>query len=84
MNIAREFKLHENLTMDLRGEFFNIFNHGGVGIQTTSITPSVPNATLISGVNVDAFSNNGTNIFDNPAPNITGHRHIRLVVKFSF
>lgn len=84
MNIARQFKIHENLNMELRGEFFNIFNHGGVGIQPTAITPSVPNSNLITGILTDAYSNNGTNTFDNAAPVVTGHRHIRLVVKFAF
>jgi len=75
MNIARQFKVYEKLLLDVRGEFFNIFNHGEAGIS---------NSTLISGINTDAYSNNGTNVFDNPAPNISGHRHIRIVVKFSF
>ena len=75
MNIARNFKLHENLTMDLRGEFFNIFNHGEAGIENT---------TLISGINTDAYSNNGTNTFVDPYPTVSGHRHIRIVVTFAF
>jgi len=75
MNIARQFKLHEKLTMDIRGEFFNIFNHGEAGI---------PNSSLISGINTDAYSNNGTNIFDNAAPTVSGHRHIRTVLTISF
>jgi hypothetical protein len=84
MNIAREFKLYENLTMQFRGELFNVFNHGGVAIQPESISPSVMNSNLITGINTDAFSNNGTNTFDDPASNIVGHRHIRVLVKFSF
>jgi len=75
MNIAREFKLHENLSMDFRGEFFNILNHGEAGVENT---------TLISGIVSDQFSDNGTNNFYNPAPTVTGHRHIRAVLTFSF
>ncbi|MGO8932129.1 MAG: carboxypeptidase regulatory-like domain-containing protein [Terracidiphilus sp.] len=84
MNVAREFKLYENVTMQLRGELFNIFNHGGVAIQPTTIGPSVLNTSLISGIVTDAYSNNGTNTFDDPASDIVGHRHVRIVVKFSF
>ncbi len=84
MNFAREFKLHENLTMQFRGELFNIFNHGGVAIQPVTISPSVLNTTLTTGVVNDAYSTNGTNTFDDPASDIVGHRHIRLLVKFSF
>ena len=38
---------------------------------------------LITGINTDAYSNNGTNLFDNPDPPATGHRHIRIVVTIS-
>jgi hypothetical protein len=75
MNIARAFKLHENASLALRGEFFNIFNHGEAGI---------PNDTLISGINTDAYSNNGTNIFNDQDPTVSGHRHIRIVITISF
>jgi hypothetical protein len=81
MNIARQFKLYENLTMDLRSEFFNIFNHGEAGSSNSN---TFENATLTTGAVTDAYYNGGTNVFDNPAPNIAGHRHIRIVVKFSF
>jgi hypothetical protein len=75
MNIARDFKLYENATLSMRGEFFNIFNHGEAGI---------PNDTLISGINTDAYSKNGTNLFNDQDPTVTGHRHIRLVLTISF
>jgi len=75
MNIARDFKLYENATLSMRGEFFNIFNHGEAGI---------PNDTLISGINTDAYSNNGTNLFNDQDPTVSGHRHIRLVFTISF
>ena len=75
MNIAREFSLYKQVKMSLRGEFFNIFNHGEAGVENT---------TLITGINTDAWSNNGTNTFYDPAPTVGGHRHIRIMVKFSF
>jgi hypothetical protein len=75
MNIAREFKLHESMSFALRGEFFNMFNHGEAGTENT---------TLITGINTDQFSNNGTNTFADAAPTVSGHRHVRIVAVFSF
>ena len=75
MNIQRSFKLHEKVTLDFRGEMFNIFNHG---------EPGVENATLISGIPTDAYSSSGTNTFHDPAPTVTGHRHARIFIKISF
>ena len=78
MNIAREFKLRESMSFALRGEFFNMFNHGEAGIENTTLTGSA------GGINTDQFSNNGTNTFDDPAPTVSGHRHVRIVAMFSF
>jgi hypothetical protein len=75
MNIQRSFKLHENITLDFRGELFNAFNHGNFGIENT---------TLTSGINTDAFTNNGTNTFADKYPTVTGHRHARIFIKISF
>jgi hypothetical protein len=81
MNISRQFKVYENVTLDLRGEFFNIFNHGNANAENEGGTM---NTTLISGINTDQWSNYGTNTFNDPAPTEYGHRHVRLVLKFSF
>lgn len=78
MNIARQFKLHDKFSFALRGEFFNIFNHGEAGVENTTLTGSS------GGINTDAFSNNGTNTFADPAPTVSGHRHVRIVAVFSF
>jgi hypothetical protein len=75
MDVARQFKIHDNITFALRGEFFNIFNHGEAGVENTS---------LITGIVSDQFFSNGTNNFANPAPTVSGHRHVRVVASFSF
>ena len=75
MSIMRSFKIRERATIDFRGEFFNIFNHGNAGIEQ---------ATLISGILTDAFSNNGTNSFLESAPTVAGYRHARIYIKVSF
>jgi hypothetical protein len=78
MNIQRSFKLHENVTLDFRGELLNAFNHGNVDVNSM-------NTTLITGVPTDAFTgDNGTNVFNDSAPAIAGHRHARLFVRIQF
>ena len=34
MNIQRSFKLHENVSLDFRGELLNVFNHGNVDVNS--------------------------------------------------
>lgn len=75
MNISRTIPLHEGFNLDLKGEFFNIFNHGEGAVENT---------TLATGIVSDQFENNGVNNFANLAPTVTGHRHVRIFVKFSF
>ena len=77
MNIQRSFKLHENVSLDFRGELLNVFNHGNVDVNSM-------NSTLISGIPTDSFNDNGTNVFDDPAPAIAGHRHARIFVRIQF
>jgi len=75
MNIQRSFKLHENLTLDFRGELFNIFNHGNAGIEPT---------TLITGILTDTFSNNGNDTFAVADPTVAGYRHVRFFLRLAF
>lgn len=78
LNIQRSFKLHEKVTLDFRGELFNAFNHGNVDVNSM-------NTTLISGIPTDAFTgDNGSNVFDDAAPAIAGHRHARLFIRIQF
>jgi hypothetical protein len=39
---------------------------------------------LITGINADAWSNKGTNIFNDQDAIVAGHRHIRIVIRISF
>jgi hypothetical protein len=75
MNIQRSFTIWRESSLDIRGEFFNIFNHGNAGIENT---------TLISGVLTDAYSNSGNNIFSNPAPTVNGNRSARIFLRIAF
>ncbi len=79
MNVQRSFPIHEKLTMDFRGELFNVFNHGEV--DTNGF---LENTTLISGVTTDAYNSIATNTFASPFPAINGHRHARLYIRFQF
>lgn len=78
MNIQRSFKIYRESSLDIRGEFFNIFNHGN-GNQAF-----FENTVLISGVLTDAYSNNGNNIFANPTPTVDGHRSARIFIRIAF
>ncbi|MGA2535565.1 MAG: carboxypeptidase-like regulatory domain-containing protein [Terracidiphilus sp.] len=75
MNISRTIPLHDRFNLDVKGEFFNIFNHGEGAVENT---------TLGTGIVTDQFENNGVNNFANLAPTVTGHRHVRIFIKFSF
>ncbi len=75
MNIQRSFKFTERFSFDVRGEFFNIFNHGNAGIE---------GATLITGILNDAYGSYGTNTFANPVPTVGGARHARIFLRFTF
>ncbi|WP_348263567.1 carboxypeptidase regulatory-like domain-containing protein [Telmatobacter sp. DSM 110680] len=80
MNVQRSFKIHEKLTMDFRGELFNVFNHGQVDTNGY-----LENSTLISGIPTDAYTgDNGTNTFESADPVVNGHRHARLFIRFQF
>ncbi len=79
MNVQRSFKLHERLSLDFRGELFNVFNHGQV--DTNGF---LENTTLSTGINTDAYNNNGTNTFASPYPEVNGHRHARLFFRITF
>jgi hypothetical protein len=78
-NVQRSFKLTERMQIDFRGELFNVFNHGQVNTNGF-----IENTTLGTGINTDAFNDNGTNIFGDPAPATNGHRHARLFVRVTF
>jgi hypothetical protein len=80
MNIQRSFKATERVTIDFRGELFNIFNHGQVDTNGY-----LENTTLITGIPTDAYTgDNGTNTFASPFPEVNGHRHARLFLRVSF
>ena len=85
MNIQRSFKIWENLTLDFRGELFNVFNHGGLGVTNlvggSGLVPSVENTTLITGIPYTGF---GTVTFADPQFVTAGHRHARMFIRLTF
>ncbi len=80
MSIQRSFPIGEKVSLDFRGEFFNIFNHGNASDSSFGIG----NSTLTSGVTTDAFSDFGANTFYNFTPTVGGYRHARMYMKISF
>jgi hypothetical protein len=82
MNIQRSFKVWHESTLDIRGEFFNIFNHGYA--NNTEGNAGFENSSLITGVLTDSFSNSGSNVFANPTPTVDGHRNARIFIRIAF
>jgi hypothetical protein len=37
----------------------------------------------ITGINTDTYSNNGTNLFNDPDPPMTSRRYVRIVIRIS-
>jgi Carboxypeptidase regulatory-like domain len=68
----KSFKTWKEQSLDFRAEMFNVFNHGNTG---------VPNLNLMTGVPVPGA---GTVTFGNNALTVTGHRSIRIFVKYVF
>ncbi len=83
MSIQRSFPLWEKVSLDFRGEFFNIFNHGNASDAGVAVD-GIGNSTLTSGVTTDAFSNSGANTFYNFTNTVGGYRHARIYLKLSF
>jgi hypothetical protein len=84
VNVQRSFQIREHLSLDFRGELFNVFNHGQVDTGNSVVGTTLENTTLISGINTDAFNNNGTNVFASPYPATNGHRHARMFFRITF
>jgi hypothetical protein len=82
MNIQRSFKIWRESTLDIRGSFFNIFNHAYA--NNTSGNAPFENADLITGILTDAYSNNGNNTFADPTPTVDGHRSARIYLRIAF
>jgi Carboxypeptidase regulatory-like domain len=78
MNIQRSFKVGERVSLDLRGELFNVFNHGNAS------SAYIGDSTLTSDIVSDSFSNNGANTFYDFGPTVGGYRHAKVYIKFSF
>ena len=64
------------MLLDFRGDLFNAFNHGQLGVAST---------TLTSGIPTDAYTgDNGTNTFANYPIGVSGHRNAQFFVKIRF
>ena len=47
-SLSKNFPLHEQLSLQFRSEFFNIFNHPNFALPSNVITPGVPPAGQIT------------------------------------
>jgi hypothetical protein len=73
-SISKAFRLHENVRLQLRGEFFNILNHTNFDVFSMNTDLSVPSAvgTVIFTPDVAA---------SNPVIGSGGSRHIQVAAK---
>lgn len=82
-SVTKNWMIQERLTVQLRGEFFNILNHPtfanpyGVGGQLGNVDPSVPGAFGANGLTPDVAA-------ANPVIGSGGPRAIQLGLKLKF
>jgi hypothetical protein len=82
-SVTKNWTMHERLSVQLRGEFFNILNHPtftnpyGVGGQLGNVDPSVPGAFGANGLTPDVAA-------ANPVIGSGGPRAIQLGLKLKF
>jgi hypothetical protein len=70
----KSFHTYKEESFDFRAEMFDIFNHGNTG------TPNLNIETGFAGV----MNGDPANIFGDYAPTVTGHRSIRLYMRYRF
>jgi hypothetical protein len=70
----KSFKTWKEQSFDFRAEMFDVFNHGDTG---------TPNLQIFTGFAGDS-NGDPLNIFGNYAPTVTGHRSIRMYLRYAF
>jgi hypothetical protein len=75
-SVTKNTKIYERLNLQLRAEFFNIFNHPNFALPAGSINPGVAPAGLISQTPDVAQGN--------PGLGGGGPRVVQLAAKFTF
>lgn len=84
MSIQRSFKLWRSSTLDFRGEFFNIFNHGNFSVGNAGFSNGFSTlTTLIYGIPYTA-GGYGNPTFAEYAPLVGDNRHSRVFVRITF
>ena len=74
VSAQKSFRTFREQSFDFRAEMFDVFNHGNTG---------TPNLNLFTGFS-DPTVAGSTNAFGNFAPTVTGHRSIRMYVRYVF
>ncbi|MEO6801724.1 MAG: carboxypeptidase regulatory-like domain-containing protein [Granulicella sp.] len=70
----KSFRTWREQSLDFRAEMFDVFNHGNTG---------TPNFDLFNGFADPADSSTSTS-FGNYAPTVTGHRSIKMFLRYAF
>ena len=80
--LGKELKLGERLTLQVRGDYFNILNHPNFGPPTNYLSsPLFGQATQMLGTSLGSGGQNGGL---NPLYQIGGPRSVQVAVKFLF
>jgi hypothetical protein len=74
LSAQKSFKTWRDESFDFRAEMFDVFNHGNTG---------TPNLDLSNGF-ADPTDSSTVTSFANYAPTVTGHRSIRMYLRYSF
>ncbi len=70
----KSFRTWREQSFDFRAEMFDVFNHGNTG---------TPNLNLFTGF-ADPTKSDTQTIFNDYAPTVTGHRSIRMYLRYAF
>jgi hypothetical protein len=75
LSAQKSFKTWREESLDFRTEMFDVFNHGDTG---------TPNLNIFSGFAGGTSNGDPHNAFGNYAPTVTGHRSVRLFLRYRF
>jgi len=84
--LRRQFQLREGITLQFKGEFFNVFNHPNFGDPTQFGTDTLSSTMFGQSVNMlgRRLGSGGTNGGFNPLYQVGGPRSVQLVFRFQF
>ncbi|MFZ2001869.1 MAG: hypothetical protein WB616_11220 [Candidatus Sulfotelmatobacter sp.] len=83
VTLRRQFRLTERVSLQARGDFFNILNHPNFGSPTNHLSDTAHFGQATQTLN-NYLGSNGQNGAFNPLYQIGGPRSIQLAIKLQF